>query len=253
MKECVNPTGGKRFSRKRPASGKSASYVHPTGGKRFRRKRPASGKSASHVFNTPSLRQEIYSYHKPIICPMVLKLKTQNVMGAQQALTLYNPPPPFQTGAHLLWNDGDAGISTCCIKDLSYVEINKYIISLVKLIRDAADIIDREGEVNLSFSNMYIRIFNNRTLWALVIAKDDVRGGDLGQDGLIGGEIEGDNIVKTFVGRRTEESNIKPFFEKSWHSNGKGAAMGIFEIMSGSVPNLISKIKMDAIFGIKRY
>jgi hypothetical protein len=29
--------------------------------------------------------------------------------------------------------------------------------------------------------------------------------------------------------------------------------MGIFEIMSGRVPNLISKIKMDAIFGIKRY
>jgi hypothetical protein len=214
------------------------------------------GKAASDVFKSESLRKI-----KPRICPMVLKLNTEIVGGIEQALTLYDPlpRPPPQPGADILWNNGSVGNSIHCSQDLSYDQINKYIISLVKLIRDAADIIDREGEVYLRFlgtnhnSDMHIKIFNSRTLWALVIGKDDLIGGEIGQDGLIGGNIEGDNIVKIFHGRRTEESNIKPFFEKSWRSNGKGAAKGIFEIMSGTFPNLISKIKMEAIFGIKNH
>jgi hypothetical protein len=218
---------------------------HPTGRVRAKTKRPPHsplGKAAYDVFKLDPLRKMINSYGIPIICPMILKLKTMD----DGALTLYDPPPP-QPGADLLWNNGSAGISTGCIQDLSYDQINKYIISLVKLIRDAADIIDREGEVYFTFlkkrnkSDIHIRIFKSRTLWALVIGKEI----------LIGGEIEGENIVKTFFGNRMEEDSIRPFFEKSWRSDGKGAAMGILEIMS--IIPLIPKIKMDAIFGIKRY
>jgi hypothetical protein len=171
---------------------------------------------------------------------MVLKLKTKIVNKIHQALTLYDPPPPQlpQSHAGLLWNNGSVGISTGCIPAFSHDQIRTYITSLIKLIRDAADLIDSEWRkiefVCGTFLEPLVRIEVSRTraTWGIIVGLNRIN---------FGGVLAGRDIVIKY---QPNLESIRPFFEKCLRDNGE---KGILLIHS------ITNIKLRAIIGIKRY
>jgi hypothetical protein len=88
--------------------------------------------------------QNIKKFANDIICPMVLKLKIMTDEGDESSLTLYDPPSSAHTTG---WNDGKLGNSFGCkLTNLSKEEKIQYVTSLIKLTRDAGQIISKGRE-----------------------------------------------------------------------------------------------------------
>jgi hypothetical protein len=78
------------------------------------------------------------------ICPLVLKIMTEPADGVESTLILYDPP----SSAHRTsWDDGKLGNSLeCKLEKLSKEEKIQYVLSLIKLTRDAGEIISNGRE-----------------------------------------------------------------------------------------------------------
>ncbi len=157
----------------------------------------------------------------------------------QQALTLYDPPQLHQSHAGLLWNNGSVGITTGCIRNLSNDKIRTYIISLIKLMRDAADLIDsRWRKIEFlcgTFFEPLVHIEVNRTSanWGIIVGH---------QTSVFRGVLLADrNIVIEY---QSNLESIRPFFERCLSDNGEVGGVAIHSNKFTS---------MRAIIGIKRY
>jgi hypothetical protein len=110
---------------------------------------------AHTVYTHPHLASIITSFRrKNIICPMVLKVKTQFVEEVQHAIMLSDPPSQNAT----TWDDGKIGTSDGCkLTNLSLTQPTQYIVSMLKLTLKAAETIAAEASFNetqLSFCDL---------------------------------------------------------------------------------------------------
>ncbi len=109
-------------------------------------KKPSEITAAHHIKNKDQILLLQYiniliidSFNKKIICPMVLKVKTQAAEGVEHAIMLYDPP--FQNAT--TWDDGNIGTSHVCnLTKISPTQQRQYVVSMLKLMLKAEEIIN---------------------------------------------------------------------------------------------------------------